>query len=135
MNEPRTLEIPERWRVMITLAQDCCSAWRAAPPAAAPTSTRTVVRHLSDELARAEPGREFDALLGAFPAAAELYENLQYAQAGLCRHPLEASLNSELLARQALAPLHAEATGLSPLRAPRRGVAISAAGRSRLTRP
>jgi hypothetical protein len=35
--------------------------------------------------------------------AAELYENVQYAHAGLCRQPLEAALNAELLARSTLA--------------------------------
>jgi hypothetical protein len=38
-------------------------------------------------------------LLDHFPAAAEVYENLQYAHAGLCRAPLEASLASELATR------------------------------------
>ena len=41
-------------------------------------------------------------LLGAFPAAAMVYENRQYAHAGLCRSPLEASLNSEQSARAAI---------------------------------
>jgi hypothetical protein len=42
-------------------------------------------------------------VLRAFPAAAELYENVQYAHAGLCRQPLEAALNAELLTRAAIA--------------------------------
>ena len=42
-------------------------------------------------------------LLDHFPAAAEVYENLQYAHAGLCRAPLEMSLQSELAARELLA--------------------------------
>jgi hypothetical protein len=41
-------------------------------------------------------------VLGAHPAAAELYENLQYEHAGLCRSPLEAALNAELLAGAAI---------------------------------
>ena len=49
---------------------------------------------------RAEPGAELEALLNTFPAAAELYENQQYAQAGLCRQPLELSLNTEQQARK-----------------------------------
>jgi hypothetical protein len=41
-------------------------------------------------------------LLDHFPAAAEVYENLQYAHAGLCRVPLEVSLTSELATRSLL---------------------------------
>jgi hypothetical protein len=41
-------------------------------------------------------------LLDHFPAAGEVYENLQYAHAGLCRAPLEASLVSELATRDLL---------------------------------
>ena len=102
MNDPRTVEIPARWRVAVTLAQLLQQLEVTTQPSGA-DQYRSVVRHLSTELGQAEPGRELDALLTAFPATAELYENLQYAQAGLCRQPLEASLNSELLARQVIA--------------------------------
>lgn len=43
------------------------------------------------------------ALLDTFPAAATVYENQRYAQAGLCRHPLESSLASEFKARELIA--------------------------------
>lgn len=99
MNAPRTIEIPESWRVAVTLAQ-LLQRLETSTARSSADQYRSVVRHLSDELGRAQPGAELDALLTAFPATAELYENLQYEQAGLCRHPLEASLNSELLARQ-----------------------------------
>jgi hypothetical protein len=42
-------------------------------------------------------------VLGAHPAAAELYENLHYAQAGLSRSTLERSVATEMLAAQVLA--------------------------------
>ena len=102
MKDPRTIEIPERWRVAVTLAQLLQRLETSAEPSSA-DQYRAVVRHLADELSRAEPGRELEALLNSFPAAAELYENQQYAQAGLCRQRLELSLNTELQARQALA--------------------------------
>ena len=41
-------------------------------------------------------------LLIRFPAAAELYENLQYAHAGLCLHDLDRSLKAESMARDLL---------------------------------
>ena len=60
---------------------------------------RQVTLALNDEL----PADALQAVLGAHPAAAELYENLHYEQSGLSRSPLERSINSELLASQVLA--------------------------------
>ncbi len=99
MKDARTIEIPERWRVAVTLAQLLQRLETSAERSSA-DQYRAVVRHLADELSRAEPGAELEALLNTFPAAAELYENQQYAQAGLCRQPLELSLNTEQQARK-----------------------------------
>ena len=63
---------------------------------------RGVALRLADSLRDASAGAALDRLLGAFPAAAEVYENLRYAHAGLCRAPLETSLNTELVARAVL---------------------------------
>lgn len=63
---------------------------------------RKLVQHLGgllDLLAR-EPA--LATLLDTFPSAAAVYENQRYAQAGLCRAPLQASLDSELQARSAI---------------------------------
>lgn len=59
---------------------------------------RQVASTLGALLDAAEPGPALNALLDAHPAAAELYENLHYVQAGLCRHALGASLGSEIAA-------------------------------------
>ena len=64
---------------------------------------RMVVRRLADELGRVQDADALDALLQAHPAAAELYENLNYQHAGLCRSLLDASLSSERRAREAIA--------------------------------
>lgn len=64
---------------------------------------RHLVLHLSHLLLRLPADAGFEALLSSFPAAAALYENLRYAHAGLCRSPLEDSLNSELQARATIA--------------------------------
>jgi hypothetical protein len=61
-----------------------------------------VVEHLSEQLRAAPHDAAFDAILEASPATAELYENLQYQHAGLCRSPLEQALNTELAARAAI---------------------------------
>ncbi|OYU68394.1 MAG: hypothetical protein CFE45_43015 [Burkholderiales bacterium PBB5] len=73
-----------------------------SPREASAAQYRGVAQQITALLQAAEPGPELNALLSAFPASAELYENLHYAQAGLCRSPLEASLNAELDARAAL---------------------------------
>lgn len=63
---------------------------------------RGVVEHLGEALRNAPHDAALEAVLDASPATAELYENLQYRHAGLCRSPLEASLNAELAARAAI---------------------------------
>jgi hypothetical protein len=63
---------------------------------------RSVVRHLSEEFAELQTDGGLTRLLDAFPSAAELYENLNYRHAGLCRSPLELSLDAELQARQVI---------------------------------
>ena len=72
---------------------------RSAVPVGA-EQYRSVVRHLADEFDELQSHRGLSALLDAFPAAAELYENLNYGHAGLCRSPLERALAAELQARQ-----------------------------------
>lgn len=61
---------------------------------------RSVVRRLADALGDTEPGAPLEALLAEFPAASQLYENQQYAHAGLCRSQLDPALEAEMQARQ-----------------------------------
>jgi hypothetical protein len=91
-------------------ASPAAAATRAAAPRAGPdggpggdgAAALKVARLLDSLLTEAAPGAELDALLGASPALAELYENQHYAQAGLCRSPLEAGLKAELVAAATL---------------------------------
>jgi len=85
----------------MTLAQLLERMERQLVPMAA-DQYRSVVDHLSKELAEVAPGEDLDFMLQAFPATAELYENLNYANAGLCRSPLDASLQAELQVRSML---------------------------------
>jgi len=64
---------------------------------------RVVVQRLQEALEAALPADSLGAVLGAHPAAAELYENRHYAQAGLCRSALEPAIAAEQLARETLA--------------------------------
>lgn len=70
--------------------------------ACTPDQYRALVTRLSEALAHAPPDVDLTPLLAAFPSTAELYENLHYQVAGLCRSPLEFSLLAEIQARQAL---------------------------------
>ena len=67
-----------------------------------PQQYRSVVEHLNQVLLSVPYDADQDALLEASPSAAELYENLQYQHAGLCRSPLESALEAELAARAAI---------------------------------
>lgn len=68
-----------------------------------PQQYRAVVGQLGEMLLAAPHDAALEAVLQASPATAELYENLQYAHAGLCRSPLDPALQAELAARDAIA--------------------------------
>ena len=68
---------------------------------------RQLVSQLQSALAEAMPVDALRSILHAHPAAAEVYENLHYAHAGLSLASLELSVTSELLARQELARIAA----------------------------
>jgi hypothetical protein len=72
------------------------------PLSASAAQYRGVAQRVLELLAAAEPDAHLDALLGAAPASAALYENLRYSHAGLCRSPLEQALNAELAACAAI---------------------------------
>ena len=91
----QTRTLPESFRVLLTLAQLLERLERNLVPTSA-DQYRSVVEHLSKELADVEPGEDLQMLLDTFPSASQLYENLQYRHAGLCRSPLDASLDAEL---------------------------------------
>ena len=76
---------------------------------------RSVVMHLVNEFADVAPGAALSRLLDNYPAAAEVYENLQYQHAGLCRSALDAAMAAELRAKEAIARAMAAATGTGPL--------------------
>lgn len=63
---------------------------------------RTVVDRLKAELAATPHDATLEAVLATFPCTAELYENMQYEHAGLCRSPLEPAMQAEIDARRAI---------------------------------
>jgi hypothetical protein len=64
---------------------------------------QALVRQLQMALVQELPHDALQAVLGAHPAAAELYENAHYSESGLSRSSLERSVGSEMLASQAIA--------------------------------
>ncbi len=98
---PTTHPVTSALKTAVTLAELLQRVESRAQPVGA-AQYRQLVQHLSRLLDELPPGPVLDALLTSFPAAATLYENLQYERAGLCRSPLEASLTSELQARALL---------------------------------
>jgi len=63
---------------------------------------RVLVRRLQATLATPMPAPALEAILGAHPATAEVYENMHYDVSGLSRSPLDRSVSTELLAAQAI---------------------------------
>lgn len=63
---------------------------------------RCVAQSLLHLLEITPSGKKLERILTEVPIAAEQYENLRYAHAGLCRSPLTLATEAELLARNAL---------------------------------
>jgi len=63
---------------------------------------RSVVLHLIAELNQVQAVSGLADLLDSHPAAAQVYENVNYAIAGLCRSSLDVSLAAERQARSVI---------------------------------
>ena len=98
-------------RTAITLAE-LLQRVESSALSVGPSQYRRLVQHLSKLLDGLAPGPGLDALLNTFPCAVALYENVRYDQAGLCRSPLEASLNSELQAHAAIVKARAPSSAV-----------------------
>ena len=95
------IRLPARLQTLAAMAM-LLERLENQPRSASPDQYRGVVTQINTLLAAAEPGAALDSLLRAAPATAELYENLTYEHAGLCRSPLEVALNAELAVGAAL---------------------------------
>ena len=81
----KTLQSPSRTAAVLAQLLERLDASRTSVDA---HQYRTVVARLSDMLA--DPDVDWQPLLDESAVAAAIYENLHYAEAGLCRSPLEA---------------------------------------------
>ncbi len=98
---PEAAPFTGAFRTAITLAE-LLQRVEGTPASIGASQYRALVLHLDALLAQLAPGADLQRLLDTFPAAALVYENRHYAQAGLCRAPLDQSLNSELAAREVI---------------------------------
>jgi hypothetical protein len=61
---------------------------------------RSVAKRLAEALAEAKAGKALGELLDTHPGAAQVYENINYQYAGLCRSDLDPALAAENEVRQ-----------------------------------
>jgi hypothetical protein len=101
MKTSNSLVSPARLAVAVLLSQLLERLDRSPEPVGA-EQYLSVVRHLKKEFDELGAENSLSPLLDAYPSAAELYENLNYRHAGLCRSPLDAALAAEQLARKAI---------------------------------
>ncbi len=95
MSSPHpVLVVPPRLQLLASLGM-LLEKLERTPREASPAQYRRVAEELTALLSDAKPDPALERILEAFPATAELYENLRYRHAGLCRSPLDESLSSE----------------------------------------
>lgn len=94
--------IRTRLETVIALAHllECLEAGTASASA---DGYRRLVLRLQAALSDDIPADALQAILNAFPAAGQVFENLHYAHSGLSRASLERSVSSELQAKRVLA--------------------------------
>ena len=102
--------LPSRLHMLASLA-GLLERLEAAPTSVGAEQYRGVVRQIQALLSETQTDEHLHRLLNAAPHTAELYENLRYDVAGLCRSPLDLSLNAELAASAAIARARARQPG------------------------
>jgi hypothetical protein len=101
MSAPATESLQTRIETAVALAR-LLEHVEASPVGVGADQYRALIERLKKSLAAELPVRALDAILVAYPASAELYENVHYEQSGLSRSPLDRSVATELLAAQAI---------------------------------
>lgn len=102
MSTTTRIDVPARLAGLFALSR-LLDRLERSPKAADPDQYKTLVARIADEFERVRMDETLGTLLQWLPAAAELYENLNYAHAGLCRSPLKPALESEIAMRDLLA--------------------------------
>jgi hypothetical protein len=98
MQTPTQFVVPARLHSLAALAA-LLERIERSPRQASAEQYRAMVGQLSSLLAASPHDAALNAILKACPATADLYENLHYGHAGLCRQTLEPALAAEEAAR------------------------------------
>jgi hypothetical protein len=101
MNAPRLESLQTRIETLIALSR-LLERIEASPVPVGADQYQTLIRQLKAALAAPLPGPAMQAILGAHPGTAELYENMHYEESGLSRSSLDRSVATEMLASQAI---------------------------------
>lgn len=94
MSSDTTIRIPARLQTLAATAM-LLEKLERLPRSASADQYRSLVGQVHRLLDDAEGDPALESLLNRLPALAELHENRHYAQAGLCRAPLEAAVQAE----------------------------------------
>ena len=100
MTAPRLESLQTRIETVIALSR-LLERVEASPVPIGADQYQALIRQLKAALAAPMPQPALEAILGAHPASAEVYENLHYDVAGLSRSSLDRSVETEMLAAQA----------------------------------
>lgn len=94
MSTESTIRIPNRLHALASTAM-LLERLERLPRSASAAQYRGLVRQLDLLLDEAEGEPALQSLFEGLPALAELHENRHYAEAGLCRSPLDAAVEAE----------------------------------------
>jgi hypothetical protein len=97
MQASRRVQLPARLQTLAVTAA-LLERLERDKRGASPAQYQALARQLRDLLAGCDPDLYLDALLDNFPATAEIYENLRYEHAGLCRSQFDTALKAEMAA-------------------------------------
>jgi len=101
MPAPSTEPLHTRLETLIALAR-LLERVEASTRAVGAGQYRSLVRQIATLLSAPLPGPALRAILDAYPATAEIWENLNYGTSGLSRAPLDRSVATETLATRLL---------------------------------
>lgn len=101
MTAPKTEPLHTRLETLVALAR-LLERVEARPATVGADQYRSLVRQITAALQPVLPQPALEAILSAFPATAELYENLHYETTGLARSPLDRSVATEMLVSQVI---------------------------------
>jgi hypothetical protein len=108
MTSDTQIRIPARLHALAATAM-LLERLEQMPRSASAEQYRAVVQQLNTLLDEADDEPTLGSLLDGLPGLAELHENRHYADAGLCRSPLDTAVQAEQLARDLLDRLRQKA--------------------------